>query len=358
MARRGSDRVGVDALPAAIWAAYSRTVFGALREDLTVPRSTPDSGPSTSLIAADAPLPASAVEADLEVLDPIVSAHVRTVVEQADSGLDQDLADWRSDDCARPRLALLGPVMVRAHGAAIAKRKPFFTEVLSYLALREHGATPDELATALGYTNLTTVRTAVKTVRDWLGTNPRSGRPHLPAATESPAAKLRGVPVYQIEDLLMDVDLFRRLRLRGQACGTDGVDDMVAALGLVTGRPFDQLRPGGWSWLTDTGIDHHMTCAIVDTAHLLTIHFLQTGQLDRAQAATETSLLAAPYEEIPKLDMAAILQAQGHNEESRHLIDQDICNAEDDDELPAQIGQRTEQILAQEDWARIRSTAS
>lgn len=112
MARRGSDRVGVDALPAAIWAAYSRTVFGALREDLTVPRSTPDSGPSTSLIAADAPLPASAVEADLEVLDPIVSAHVRTVVEQADPGLDQDLADWRSDDCARPRLALLGPVMV------------------------------------------------------------------------------------------------------------------------------------------------------------------------------------------------------------------------------------------------------
>jgi len=202
------------------------------------------------------------------------------------------------------------------------------------------------------------VRTAVKTVRDWLGTNPRNGRPHLPAATESPAAKLRGVPVYQIEDLLMDVDLFRRLRLRGQACGTDGVDDMVAALGLVTGRPFDQLRPGGWSWLADTGIDHHMTCAIVDTAHLLTIHFLQTGQLDRAQAATETSLLAAPYEEIPKLDMAAILQAQGHHEESRRLIDQDICNAEDDDGLPAQIGQRTEQVLAQEDWARIRSTAS
>lgn len=30
MARRGSDRVGVDALPAAIWAAYSRTVFGLM----------------------------------------------------------------------------------------------------------------------------------------------------------------------------------------------------------------------------------------------------------------------------------------------------------------------------------------
>ncbi len=327
---------------------------GALRDELTLPRSTPDFEAVTGLVSDDLPLPASTLEEDIEILDPKVSEQVRDVVEDTDPELDQDVADWLSDECPRPRLTLLGPVTVRAHGAAIAKRKPFYTEVLSILALREHGATPDELATALGYTNLTTVRTAVTTVRDWLGTNPATGRPHLPAATESRAAQQRGVPTYQVDDLLIDINLFRRLRLRGQACGEDGVGDLVTALGLVTGRPFDQLRPGGWSWLTDTSIDHHMTCAIVDVAHLLATHFLQQGEVDRAQAVTETALLAAPYDEIPKLDMAAILKAQGHDKESRRLIEQDICNAAEDDGLPAEIGQRTEHVLANDSWQEQR----
>ncbi|NLA28253.1 MAG: hypothetical protein GX875_01155 [Propionibacterium sp.] len=157
----------------------------------------------------------------------------------------------------------------------------------------------------------------------------------------------------------MDVDLFRRLRLRGQARADDGgVDDLLTALRLVTGRPFDQLRPGGWSWLADIGINHHMTFAIVDVAHLLATHFLQQGEVDRAQAVTETALLAAPYDEIPKLDMAAILEAQGHDEESRKLIDQGICNSAEDDGLPAEVGQRTEQILADQRWNRQRQRAS
>lgn len=325
---------------------------GALRQELTLPRDTHDPATGDTLITDEVPLPASAAETELEALDPKVSTRVRSAVEDNDPDLDQDVADWFATDCARPRLSLLGPVTVRAHGAAIAKRKPFYTEVLSFLALREHGATPDELATALGYTNPSTVRGAAKTVRDWLGTNPRTGQPHLPAADKSEASKQRGVGVYQVEDLLIDIDLFRRLRLRGQTRGAHGIEDLVTALRLVTGRPFDQLRPGGWTWLADTGTDHHMVCAIVDVAHLLTVHFYQTNQLDRALAATETALLAAPYDEIPKLDLAAIRKAEGHIGEAQRIIDEDICNLIEDDGLPADVGPRTESILLSSEWVR------
>ncbi|PWJ23372.1 hypothetical protein ATK17_3871 [Branchiibius hedensis] len=41
-------------------------------------------------------------------------------------------------------------------------------------------------------------------VRDWLGTNPRTGNKHLPNARESEAAKARGVGVYVVEDILVD----------------------------------------------------------------------------------------------------------------------------------------------------------
>jgi hypothetical protein len=175
---------------------------------------------------------------------------------------------------------------------------PFFIEVLAYLALREHGATAEEVATAFGY-YLSTIRNLVKVVRDRLGINPRTGERHLPEASKSRAAQLRGPPVYQVDDLLVDIDLFGRLRLRGQARTDHGIADLVTALRLVTGRPFSQLRTGGWSWLSDLNIDHHMVCAIVDVAHYLSSWFPAAGDIRRARAASQTALRAAPTTPCP-----------------------------------------------------------
>ena len=232
----------------------------------TDPSPRSDDGPADhadSVIGDDLPLPDSTIEEDLKQLDPKVPARIRTAAQAADPTLDQDLADWFSNDCARPRLALLGPVTVAAHGKPPKKRKAFYTEVLAFIALRDHGATGDDITTAFGYTNISTIRAATSPVRDWLGINPRTGRPHLPDATKSRAFEDRGIGVYQT-GLLIDTDLFRRTRLRGQARGADGIEDLKTALRLVTGRPFDQLRPYGWSWLVEVGARIEQVLAKLD----------------------------------------------------------------------------------------------
>jgi LysM repeat protein len=334
------------------WQAMANDA-GALRPEHTLSRQAPhETPPETAHSLIDPPeqgvLPETLTPDDLEQLDPRVPDRVRGEVENADPDLDQDVRDWFAPDCDRPRLTLLGPVAVRAHGTPIAKRKPFFIEVLAYIALREHGATAEELATAFGH-HLSTTRSSATTVRDWLGVNPRTGEPHLPEASRSRAAALRGIPVYQVDDLLVDIDLFRRLRLRGQARGKDGTAELVTALRLVTGRPFSQLRHTGWSWLSDMNIDNHMVCAIVDVAHLLTGRFLTEGDLRRARAATETALLAAPYDALTKLDLAAVTKAEGHLDEARQIV-RDLCNEPDEDGLPTEVSDRIGAMMAQMDW--------
>ncbi len=294
---------------------------------------------------------AATTREDLQALAPQVAAPVAAAISRADPGLDVDLAAWHSPDCPLPRLTLLGPVGARTRGKAVTKRKPYWTEVLAFLALRRHGATPAELADAFGLTNAK-AREYVRIVRDWLGTNPRTGTLHLPHAQDAPSAITRGIGVYEVADVLVDVDLFRRLRLRAQARGPEGIEDLVAALRLVQGRPFDRLREGGWSWLTDGDrLDHHMVSAVVDVAHLVTAHALQVGDLSLARWATEAAVLAAPYEEIPKLDLAAIAQAEGRPERAASILRDEVTDrCDSDDGAPDDLPARSSEILAVTNW--------
>src|SRR3954447_2061817 len=101
-------------------------------------------------------------------------------------------------------------------------------------ATRPAGATPEQVAKAMGVSG-PRVRTDIKVLRDWLGTNPRTGRKHLPHARDrhsprtgrkhlpdardSHSARTRGIPTYQVDGLLVDADLFRRPRVRGETRG-------------------------------------------------------------------------------------------------------------------------------------------
>jgi hypothetical protein len=157
-------------------------------------------------------------------------------------------------------------------------------------------------------------------VRAWLGDNPRTGRKFLPGATEHPLAVERGVGLYLIEDLLCDADLYKRLRLRGEARGPDGINDLRTALRLVNGAPYDELRTRGTVWLADNPVDHDLLCSIIDTAHIVSTIAIQTGDLQGARAAAELAALIAPTDANLQMDLAKIAERTGDQANAAAIV--------------------------------------
>jgi hypothetical protein len=274
-------------------------------------------------------------------------------VKDSDPSLDQDLADWRAGATDRPRLAVLGSVhLLLGRGGQPTtglKRVPYYTEIVAYLATRPHGATTDELAEALGI-GADRVRRDLSTVRARLGINPRTGRPHIPDAGDNPEARRRAAGVYLVEDLLYDADLFRRLRLRGEASGADGIDDLANALRLVTGPPYEQLRRRGGLWLAQTHDDHHLVAGIIDVAHILTTHALAAGDLKRARAATEVAQAVSPDDPTPHLDLARIADHEGRPAESARIAREVTDWSDRSGHGPVDTSERTDAILRAHRW--------
>ncbi|WP_404351751.1 LysM peptidoglycan-binding domain-containing protein [Phycicoccus jejuensis] len=340
---------------------------GALRAEHALPRTDPAGPhePSRSLLEADDETylaVAATTSTDLQTLAPRVPETTRTQVEDADPTLDEDLAMWFHQDCALPRLYLLGPVRATTRGKPLTKRKPYLTEMLAFIALRRHGATSAEVAQTFSITKAK-ARDYVNTIRDWLGINPRTGQPHLPDARLAPAAAIRDTPVYQVLDLLTDADLFRRLRVRGTARGgAAGVEDLKRALSLVGGRPFDypleREAGGGWAWLLEGDRpDEQLLVGIVDVAHVVTVHALAAGDLSGARLAAETAIAVAPHEEIARLDMAAVAAAEGNAAEAQRIVRDEVCNRTDDEGVPPELAARTTEILAgHQGWRQPRAS--
>jgi len=336
------------------WRAFADQA-GALREELTDVR---EEGPASdgSLLpdaAKDYVEAAATTVEDVEALAPVVPDQVRRTVEEADPTLDEDVADWFDGEVQRPRLSLLGAVNAEAFGEAkpvILKRRPYFVEILAYLALHPKGATASQVADAFGIA-ASRARTDVSSLRDWLGTNPRTKGPYLPAANESPAYFESGVKTYQLQDVLVDVELFRRLRARGEARGAAGIDDLKTAMSLVQGPPFSLLREKGWSWLLDTERVHETVgCAIVDTAHILVLDALAKGDLESARGVAETACQAAPYDDICRLDLVKVAAAEGHEGAAEKMLAIDVFNRTDDYLPPIDLPGRTAKVAKDNGW--------
>lgn len=337
------------------WREYCDAA-GAIRDELVLPRDTdPESEPGATVVPApDAEVldVAATTTNDLQQLAPHVPDKVRAAVEAADPGLDADLAAWAAG--TRPHLRLLGPIQARTgttgKPTAVAKRKAFYTELLAFLALHPQGVTIDQVVDAFG-SDATQMRVHLSKVRSWLGVDPTTGGNYLPDATKSPSGIARGMGIYQLVGVLADIDLFRRLRARGQARGPEGLVDLQAALGLVTGEPFTGQRGRGWAWLADSvRIDQHMVCAVVDVAHTVTIAALHAGDLALGRTATEIALLAAPYEDTPRLDLAAVVAAEGNRQAAERMLRDDVSNRAEDGEAPDDLPARTADLVSSPPW--------
>lgn len=346
--------------PVADWQAHADAA-GHLHADLTIPRTTVFGSAEASSLLPDPDVvyvtEAATTADDLAELAPLVPVETTKLVKESDPELDQDLADWRADSTDRPRISVLGPVRLRlgrgGQATAGLKRVPYYTEIVAYLATRLHGATVEQLSEALGI-GAERVRRDLAIVRARLGTNPRTGRPYLPGANDNDEAIARGTGVYLVEDLLCDADLFRRLRLRGEAAGSAGINDLADALRLVTGEPYDQLRRRGGLWLGHTHDDHHLTAAIMDVAHILTTHALATGDVQQARAATEIAQAVAPDDPTPHLDLARIADHEGRPDEAARIA-REVANWTDHNGFgPLDTGERTNAILRAHKWLQSR----
>jgi len=300
---------------------------------------------------------AATTTSDLRALSPGTDAALRRQVEEADPNLDRDLADWVDPSSPRPKLTLLGPVEVRAQGVLPERnpRRQFYTEVVAYLATRPGGVSSERYATAIwpdepDVVGKTKVRQSISVVRSWLGTDPVTGVDYLPSGLTAAAAGR-----YRINGILIDAELFRRLRLRGQARGAAGIADLSAALELVSGRPFDvppsrRGAAGGYSWLVDEGsrLDHEFAAMIVDVAHTVATHYMGAGEPTGAAAAAQVALRAGTYEDVPLLDLVAACDALGDRAEADAYVRRILANhdADVEEDLPP----RTAEILFRRQW--------
>lgn len=327
---------------------------GAIRPDKTIPRDSADPEATSVLPEPDRVYVTETANTaeDLAELAPKVPVEVGEQIEAADPTLDADLADWWADSCVRPRLRVLGPIKVRIGVGGSAKaatnRKPACNNAVTYLSTRPHGATTQEIADALTITD-DRVRQDMSIVRAWLGDNPRTGREFLPGATKHPIAIERGVGLYLIEDLLCDADLYKRLRLRGEARGPDGINDLRTALRLVNGAPYDGLRTRGTAWLATNPVDHDMLCSIIDTAHIVSTIAIQTGDLQGARAAAELAVLISPTDANLQMDLAKIAERTGDHAKAA-AIARDVLGWRDAAGDQVDPSQRNDAILRTHRW--------
>ncbi len=84
-----------------------------------------------------------------------------------------------------------------------------------------------------------------------------------------------------------------------------------------------------------------MPCLSSESAHHDAV---ATGDITTVRAATEV----AHFEEIPRLDLVAVRQAEGHLEESEPYLRGQVCNRSDD--APEDLSERTQAILRHREW--------
>lgn len=277
-----------------------------------------------------------------------VAADVRDAVLSNDPLLDADLAAWWDPASTRPKVTLLGPIRVRAQGTLPADRprEAFHAEVVAYLVTRPRGVRYQQVDHDLwpgrapeSDKSPVRVRNAMSKVRRWLGTD-ADGREYLPKAADEEGYRVDLLPGAGV---LVDEQLFRRLRLRSQVeQGGSRIGQLHKALDLVTGYPFDDQRDEGYRWLVDTPLDAFATAMIDDVAHEIADYYLpgdprQPADPHRATEAADVALRAGSTSDTPWLDKMRAAYQLGRIAEAETYVRRIVENnpsGDEEEDLP------------------------
>jgi nucleoid-associated protein YgaU len=327
--------------------------IGAPRADTTQPRpEDPEqpAGPASVLPASSAYYETTGVTTgeELDRIAPVTPPEAADNLLAHDPDLDTDVAEWFAPHLDRPRLQLLGPVSLRSGQMPedAIRHKARLIEYATYLWLHPNGVTGEAMAQDMNVP-VDRVRKDILDLRKWLGISSRTGELHIPTARKGQAFEQTGSKGYQVHDILVDTDLFLRLRARAHARGADGISDLLTALRLVHGHPFDLLRRDGWAWLTggerpDLMIEH----AIVDAAHLVFLRSMADGDHDQARAACATGIKAVPEDETIRLDLVQVDWAEGHLGRAERRLNEDVFDRTDHGLSGLDLAGRTREVLA------------
>ena len=293
---------------------------------------------------------------DIEALAPVVPEQARRTVEESDPTLDADLAEWRDPESRAAEAAPARPGDRHAQRvtvvAQVVERKAYFTELLTFLALHPTGVTSRQVREAFGITQ-SRARTDLGFVRDWLGVNPRTGEQHLPPATTSPAhadRRNQRLPVERrprrprpVPPAPRPGSGSRRRRHGGPRRGPGARRGRAVQQPARAGLELAARRRAG---PRDDGAP---SCR--RRPHRRHRRALR-GDLARARFAAETACTAAPYDEVCRLDLAKVAEAEGHGELADQILDEHVFNRTDDHLPPIDLPERTAEVVKNHGWGR------
>lgn len=330
---------------------------GSLREEYTEPRRTEGNDPSSMLPDADEVYLATAATTteDLASAAPSVPEEIRAEIAALDPTLDQDVADWFDESSPRPKVHLLGPVSVTALNGgdpAAIDNAGGTVSFIAYLAVQDQGVTGERAAVACGWKTQKTVQNRATNARFLLGTRP-DGSDWLPDASMSAGARRGTSPTYELVrgtgGVLNSADLFVRLKHRAERRGDNGCEeDLVTALSLVTGAPFEAATESRFKWLFKPGQqrwDEILVGAIHDAAHILATRAVTAGRTDLVRVACDAARKASPHSDIAWLDEAAATEAESGRDAAGELIREQVLDRYDEDLPP-----RSEAVVEQREW--------
>ena len=328
-----------------------------MRDEYTGARHTEGNDPSSQLPEADEVYLATAATTseDLAAAAPSVPEEIRAEIAALDPTLDQDVADWFDESSPRPKIHLLGPVAVTAlnGGDPTALDNAGGTvSFIAYLAVQDHGVTGERAAAACGWKTQKTVQNRATNARFLLGTRP-DGSDWLPDASMSAGARRGTSPTYELVrgggGVLNNADLFIRLKNRAQRRGDNGCEeDLVTALSLVSGAPFEAATETRFKWLFKPGQQRHdeiLVGAIHDAAHVLATRAVAEGRTDLVRLACAAARKASPHSDIAWLDQAAATEAESGRDAAGELVREQVLDRIDEDLPP-----RSEAVVEQREW--------